>query len=219
MQNITKFFDTATRRDFSRDFLFRVQDIKFGDFGEGFDELDLVYAISASLPARTINNIEVPYRGLTFNVPGSVKYGNSAAYKIKFYCDAESNLYSKFVRESRRVFQDVAGPTNGPRNMDVAQGTTGDYRIAGLDAVITLQQLDKRLEAMRIINLIGVSIREVGALEYTMAEGKGDVIKFDVDLAYHYYTDEETPTTVDSGLTKGGISDGGGAGTRADSAN
>ena len=207
-QNITKFFDIATRRDFSRDFLFRVQDIRFGDFGTPINDDDLIYAISASLPARTINNIEVPYRGLTFNVPGSVKYGSSADYKIKFYCDASSNIYSKFIQESRRVFQDVAGPSNPPETMDVSQGTTGDYRIAGPGAVITLQQIDKRLETVRTINLFGVSIREVGPLEYTMAEGKGDVIKFDVSMAYHYYDDENNNVFgEDAGLTVGGISD------------
>lgn len=206
-QNITKFFDTAIRRDFSRDFLFRVAAIDFGDFGTPIAEEDLIYAISASLPSRSIQNIEVPYRGLTFNVPGSVKYGNSSDYKIKFYCDAASQIYANFVRETRRVFQDAAGPSNPP-NMDVSQGTTGDYRIAGPGAVITLHQIDKRLEVMRTINLIGVSIREVGPLEYAMAEGKGDVIKFDVSMAYHYYDDvNNDPFGGDAGLTVGGISD------------
>jgi len=214
-QNITKFFDTATRRDFSRDFLFRVEDIKFGDFGTSITEdQDLIYAISASLPSRTINNIEVPYRGLTFNVPGSVKYGSAADYKIKFYCDAASETYAKFVAESRRVFQDAAAGSglNMPENLDVSQGTTGDYRIAGQSAIITLSQIDKRLETVRTINLIGVSIREVGPLEYTMAEGKGDVIKFDVSLAYHYYTDTKAigQTQVEPDLKRAGVSDRGG---------
>jgi hypothetical protein len=210
-QNITRFFDQATKRDFSRDFLFRVADIKFGDFGTTILEEDLIYAISASLPSRSINNIEVPYRGLTFNVPGSVKYGSSADYKLKFYCDAASEIYTQFVQESRRVFQDAAGPSNPPVTVDVSQGTTGDYRIAGIDAVVTLQQLDKRLEVVRTINLIGVSIREVGSLEYTMAEGKGDVMKFDVGLAYHYYDDiNNAPFGIDNGLTQGSRSDGGG---------
>jgi hypothetical protein len=211
-QTITQFFQAATLRDFSRDFLFRVVEVKFGDGEEGFGPNDLIYATAASVPARTIENIPVPYRGLTFNVPGSVKYGNAEGYTIKFYCDAGSKIHSKFLRESRRVFQD-ADPSAGDNVIPGTRGTTGDYRVAGANATIVLHQIDKALESVRTYRLIGASIRDVGNLDYKISDGKGDVVSFEVKIAYHYYIDLEGQTLADKGINAMNIpSDGGGGG-------
>jgi hypothetical protein len=194
-QTITDFYSQAVARDFSRDFLFRIININFGGGSSNLSEQDLIYATAASIPSRTINNIEVPYRGLTFNVPGSVKYGSSADYKIKFYCDANADLYTNFIRESRRVFQDAdgTGDANRPPTAEGINGTTGDYRIAGQGAFIRFAQIDKALRPIKNFDLIGVSIREVGPIEYKIADGKGDVVSFDVSIAYHYYVDSTVP--------------------------
>lgn len=172
-QDITSFFERAVARDFSRDILFRVLGINIPGFT--LTEDDLVYAKSGSVPSRNIQNKTAPYGGLTFNVPGTVEYENAAAYQISFYCDARSDIHTKMYRESERVFSN-----NG----------TGDYNIGGPNDIISLAQLDKDLSPIKIYKLIGASIRNTGGLEYTFAEGTGEVISFDTTFAYHFYTVE-----------------------------
>ena len=58
----------------------------------------------------------------------------------------------------------------------------GYVAIPGLDLV----QLDKQLTKIAQYQLVGVSIREVGALAYDMTSS-GDIQNFDVTLAYHYW--------------------------------
>ncbi len=175
-QTIQTFFQEAIQRDFSRDFLFRVQNVNFGPGGPVLTDNDLVYAKSAILPARTISDIPVKYRGLEFHVPGSVTYGNAAGFSLEFYCDSDIRLREILLQESRRVFND--------------QTTTGDYRIAGSGASITLQHLNKSLLPVMEYKLIGCSIRDVGQMSHNMAEGNGAIAQFTVTMAYHYFTEE-----------------------------
>jgi hypothetical protein len=175
-QTIQTFFTEAIARDFSRDFLFRVQNVNFGSGGPVLTDSDLVYAKGATLPERTIGDVGVKYRGLEFHVPGSVTYGNAAGFSLDFYCDADIRLRQVLLEESRRVFDD--------------QTTTGDYNIAGKDASITLLQLDKRLQPIMEYKLIGCSIRQVGQIQYDIAGGSGTVTSFTATMAYHYFTEE-----------------------------
>ncbi len=175
-QTIQSFFQEAIQRDFSRDFLFRVQNVNFGPGGPVLTDNDLVYARAATLPERTINNTEVKYRGLGFQLPGSVTYGSAAGYQLEFYCDADVRLREILLNESRRVFND--------------QTTTGDYRISGPGASVTLQQLNKALLPIMEYKLIGCSIRQVGVMNYSMADGNGAVVNFNCTVAYHYFTEE-----------------------------
>ena len=70
-QNITNFYKVATQKKFSRDFQLRVSSFIVNNGTDLFGEDDLVYIKSASLPARRIENIQAPYMGLNFNVPGA----------------------------------------------------------------------------------------------------------------------------------------------------
>ena len=179
-QTIQTFFQEAIQRDFSRDFLFRVQNVNFGPGGPVLTDNDLVYARTAILPERTIGDIGVKYRGLEFHVPGSVTYGSANAFTLDFYCDSDIRLREILLAESRRVFND--------------QTTTGDYRIAGPGASITLQQINKALLPVMEYKLIGCSIRQVGSVQYSMADGSGQIANFSVTMAYHYFTEERVGT-------------------------
>ena len=93
-QTIQDFYTQAQVKDFARNNLFRVLNI---DFGDGSDvtigEEDLVYVTTASLPGKTIQEVTVPYMGLDFHVPGTVKYNQSEGYTLQFRADESYNLY------------------------------------------------------------------------------------------------------------------------------
>jgi len=171
-QTIRKFYKEAVSREFSRDFLFKVANLKVGKLE--IDEKDLTYVKAAKLPERTLANIDVKYMGVSFNLPGVPTYGEAAGYSLTFYCDAKSELHHKFLQESARTFNDGS--------------STGAYDIANDDSTISLMQLDKQLEPVRYFQLIGASIRKVGGIEYNIAEGTGAPVTFEVSFGYHYFT-------------------------------
>jgi hypothetical protein len=173
-QLISDFYRVASARDFQRDIQFRVLSISPGGTTTTFDENDLVYARSASLPARSINNVTTSYMGLNFNLPGVASYPDSASYSLTFYNDAKNNIRQKFEDWTRDTFNDT--------------NSTGNYFTPTQSSVIDLVQLDTKMEKVAQYQLIGVSIREVGGIKYDFSAGKGDIVSFDVKLAYHYFT-------------------------------
>jgi len=173
-QNIQSFYTQAAKRDFSRDFLFRVVRTQ----GVGLPDLtddDLVYAKTAKLPGRSIQNVEAQYMGLKFNIPGTAVYDSSDSYDIEFYLDAsQSDLRSKFEVASREIFNDGV--------------STGNYATPSVNNLIILSQLNKDLSPVGVYyNLVGAQLRKIGAIDYKMAEGKGDVISVTATMSYHYY--------------------------------
>jgi hypothetical protein len=179
-QTIANFYDRALAREFSRDFLFRVAGISFAAGADStFNDTELIYAKTATLPSRQITNVPTKYMGLQFNLPGVVLYPGSDNFRIKFYCDAASALRNKFLAESRRVFDESV--------------STGDYNIAGRGSIITLMQLDKQMEPVTKFTLLGASIREVGSINYNISDGTGQTAEFEVGIAYHFF-EEGRPT-------------------------
>lgn len=176
-QTIGNFYDRALAREFSRDFLFRVLNITFAG-GAIFNESELIYAKTATLPARGITNVQTKFMGLPFNIAGVATYPTNDSYVINFYCDAQSQLRNKFLAESRRVFNDAT--------------STGDYNIASRANSITLVQLDKALNPVTTFKLIGASVRNVGPINYSMAEGTGQPVAFDATVSYHFF-EENAP--------------------------
>jgi len=172
-QLIADFYRVASARDFQRDIHFRVLSISPGGTTQTFGEDDLVYARSATLPARAINNVTTSYMGLNFNLPGVVQYPNSANYQLTFYNDAKNNIRQKFEDWTRDTFNDA--------------NSTGNYFTPTQSSTIDLIQLDTQMEKVAQYQLVGVSIREVGGIKYDFSGGKGDVVQFDVGLAYHYF--------------------------------
>lgn len=172
---ITTFFQQAQSRQFARDFLYRVKQINLAG-GISFNgETDLVYARSATLPGRAIENKTVNYFGQQFNVPGKSTYTNSENFSIEFYHEEDISLRKKFEAASRAVF-----------NNDTS---TGEYGMPGPNDYITLSVLDKSLSETSTIKLIGASIRDIGEITHNIADGTGDIVTFPVTFSYHFYED------------------------------
>jgi len=172
---IQDFFTRAASRQFSRDFLFRVKQIDLVG-GVRFDgEDELVYARTAALPGRNIENKTVNYFGQDFQVPGRATYPGAEGYTVNFYHDEDCQLRTKLEAASRVVFNN--------------ETSLGQYGMPGNESVINLVQIDKELNDVRNIELVGASIREISPVEYDIAGGTGEVLNFDVTFAYHFYRD------------------------------
>jgi hypothetical protein len=173
-QLITDFYRVAANREFARDYNFRVLNINTGGVSNiTFDNDDLVYVKTATLPERSITNVTVPYMGLNFNVPGNATYPGSDAYTLTFYADAKSQIRQKFEQWSQDVFNDAT--------------STGNYFSPKQTAVIDLVQLDNQMNKIAQYQLVGVSVRSVGPLAYNIAEGTGNTVEFTATLSFHYW--------------------------------
>jgi hypothetical protein len=176
---ITDFFDKAVGRQFARDFLFRVKQIDIAGSSPStkisFDgEEELVYARTASLPGRTIENKTVNYFGQQFNIPGKSTYTNSENFTIEFYHDESVNLRGQFEAASRAVFDNDT--------------SLGEYGVPESGDRISLVALDRRLQEVAGVDLVGASIRDIGEISYAIADGSGEVMTFPVTFSYHFYT-------------------------------
>ena len=171
---IQNFFSRAAIKQFARDFLFRVKEIDIeGVSLVGND--DLVYARSAQLPGRDIENKTVQYYGQNFNVPGKSTYPGSEGYSIEFYHDEDIDLRSKFEKASRAVFDNTT--------------SLGEFGMPGAESVINLDVIDKELKPVKSIELVGASIRSIAPIDYSIADGTGEILTFAVTFAYHFYND------------------------------
>ena len=173
-QTITDFYRVAQDRDFTRDFQFRVLNIQAGETSDvTFDEDDLVYIRTATMPGKAITNQNVPYMGLTFRVPGSVTYNSSDGWAVQFYADANSKLRQVFEQYSKDIFDDAT--------------STGNYNAPKPTSLIDLVQLDTQLEEVAQYQLVGAYPTSVGDLAYSMAEGTGAALTLDINFAYQFW--------------------------------
>lgn len=168
-QGIRNFHEVAGRRDFFRQNLFRV--INFG--GNRFGDDQLIYIESTTLPSKAINNIQVPYMGLQFNVPGTVQYTNSASWSVNIRMDAALDIRDRLEDWMRSIFDDA--------------DSTGDYSIPdGDDGTTTLILLDKKGSAIRTYDLFGCYLTNLG--DFTLNVGTaGDIVTAPATIAYQYW--------------------------------
>jgi hypothetical protein len=184
--NIENFFNQASQKQFARDFLFRVKQINITGLSLN-GETDLLYARTASLPGRDIENKVVNYSGQAFNIPGKSTYPGAESYSIEFFADQGMDLRTKFERASRILFNN--------------EDTTGNICMPGNESIITLDVLQipcqrgvnvtsgGSLEVIKTIELVGASLRTISPMEYSIADGTGEILNLTATFAYHFYRD------------------------------
>jgi hypothetical protein len=164
---IQNFYSAAQKKEFARDFQFRVASL--GPYAED----DLLYIKTATLPGMTLQNQQVPYMGLDFNVPGSVKYDGSDSWEVTFWCDEALNIRNKAEGWLREIFNDAT--------------STGKYGVPVERA--TMMLLGKNLETIRTFTFFGIYLVTLGAIEYNKT-GTGEPLEFSATLAYQYWREE-----------------------------
>jgi hypothetical protein len=167
---IENFYNVAANNDFARTNLFRVT--RLGD--QRFEDAELLYVESTTLPGRSITNIPVPFMGLVFNVPGTATYNNSGAYSVTFRIPQGLSVRRKFEQWSREIFNDI--------------DSSGEYSIPS-NAVTNQMEMvliDKKGEALRTYTFYGVYCQNIGDINLDITTA-GEIMKQQVTLAYQYW--------------------------------
>jgi hypothetical protein len=182
--DINTFYNIATQKQFARDFFMRIKQITLP--GLSLDgETDLVFAKTATLPGRNIENKQVKYAGQNFNLNGSATYPGSESYSIEFYHSQDLDLRTKLEKASRTAFNN--------------ETTTGQMCMPGSESYIILDLLGvpcgtgnaggQGLQIIKQIKLIGAAIKDIGEVGYQIADGTGEVLSIPCTFSYHWYED------------------------------
>lgn len=182
--DINTFYNIAGQKNFSRDFFMRVKQIR----AVGIDldgENELVFAKTASLPGRDIENKQVNFSGQTFNLNGKSSYPGSESYAITFYADQDMDLRTKLEKMSRASFDN--------------ESTTGQMCMPGPESFMILDVLKipcgqgnqggQGFETIKTIKLVGVNLRTIGEISYSIADGTGEILEMNTGWSYHWYED------------------------------
>jgi hypothetical protein len=167
-QNISDFYRSVQSKDFARQFQFRVAQLANTNFGEE----TLIYLETASLPGRSINNVQVPFMGLNFNVPGTASYPGSESYAVTFRCDQNYDIRSTLENATFNTFDDAT--------------SSGNYNIARNSSVISLNLLGKAGNTVRQYTLYGAYVVSVGDISYNLGDN-GTIQTVPATLAYQYW--------------------------------
>ena len=171
-QGIKQFYTQAQERGFSRDFQLKVTQWQFQKQSL-FTESELVYIKTVDLPSKKIENIEAPYMGLKFNVPGVVTYPNSSSWSITFYADKNLDLRTRLEAA-----------------MDLTYNNYGDNQnltnVPTKDSLIELALVDDNINKIRTYKLVGAYITDLGSINYKLT-GNGAIQEIKATVAYQYW--------------------------------
>ena len=179
-QNISDFYRSVQQKDFARQFQFRLVQLANTNFGED----TLIYVETATLPGRSITNVQVPFMGLQFNIPGTATYPGSESYAVTFRCDQDYNIRAALENATFNTFDDGT--------------STGDFNIARNSSVITMNLLNKSGSTVRQYTLYGAYVVSVGDLSYNLGDS-GTIQTVPTTLAYQYWrvtTTGSSPTVL-----------------------
>lgn len=192
--SIQKFYQSAVANDFARQFQFRVDQMYLGlpagnvAMGGTSPETTLInwkyedpgetiYIETAALPGRIVNNIPVPFMGLSFNVPGAASFPGSANYAVRFRCDQNYAIRNQLEKALVDLF-------------NISQ-TAGNYPIPAPNNYLTFTLFGKTQDGVvpkpvRTYTLVGVYVQSLQDAQYDVKDN-GTVAMIDAVLAYQYW--------------------------------
>ena len=171
-QTIRDFYSNATSRGFARDFQFRITTFDVNGIPSLRDD-DLVFLKTANLPGKIINTTAVPFMGLDFQIPGSVKFDKNNAWAVTFYCTQDYNLRSMLEDSMSNTFdQGVSVGNMEPRNLD--------------ENKIVLSLIDDQLNEIKTYTLLGAFVTQLDEISYDLTKS-GGVQEVKATIAYQYW--------------------------------
>ena len=136
----------------------------------------LIYARAAAYPGRVIEDMPVNFYGHEYHLAGRALYPSAGSYTVEFYVPGDLSVrevWEKGSRDSHEMGEGITGIDKGEYVILEPQGE----KTGGLGGGVG-----------RSIKLHGAQIREIGDINYLIADGTGEVVVFSVTFAYQYYT-------------------------------
>lgn len=175
-QGLQDFYQQAQKRGFARDFQFRV--IQIG--GSKLKDEDFVLIKTATLPGRDMQIQQVPFMGVSFNIPGSPIFTGSDNWDVTFHATQDFLIRDEFEKLQSDIFDMQKVGTIG-------KGGVSNLSLPGVERTIQLDLIGDNLTTIRSYFLIGCFIRSVSEISYDL-QGAGKPVDFKAGLSYQYWT-------------------------------
>jgi hypothetical protein len=179
--SIQNFYGSAVQNDFARLFQFRVLNITMnnGAVNYQYNGGPAIYVETANLPGRAVNNIQVPFMGMQFNVPGTTSYPGSNNYPVVFRADQSYAIRDGLEKLLVNTFH--------------IGNTAGLYNTPGQNNTLTMQLFGKSSgdstgpRSVRTYTLYGVYLVGLADTLYDVKD-TGTIATINATLAYQYWT-------------------------------
>ena len=185
-QGIQDFYFNAQRRGFARDYQLRVAQIG----GTIFNDSDLVFIKTTTLPSRKIEVHQLPFQGLQFNLPGTAMYEGSNNWSVTFHATQDFGIRNELERLSLDTMDEQK---QGP----VGRGGVGNLSLPGGERMIQLDLINDQMQIIRTYYLVGCFVVDVGEMGYDLT-GNGKPLEIKATLAYQYWT--RAPIKLSNGI-------------------
>ena len=140
-----------------------------------------VYATTYSVPGRSINNIQLPYQGFNFNIPGMVAYDQPNPWTINFKTPGDYLVRNALERWSFAVVSD--------------ETSCGAFHIPCPDTTIDIAIISPKCTILRVYRLHGVYPQSISNIEYD--QSNVEITNFSANFHYQYW---RLVNNYDSGL-------------------
>jgi len=183
-------YNVFQRHDFSRSFQLRFLDIQtsapsnvneqlrlelLGPDGGGLSQIANVagfngryYITSMVVPGRTIQNIDVPYQGFQFKLPGQVSYDSPNPWTLTFRTAGDYLVRNALERLSFATAND--------------ETSCGAFNLPCKNNIITIGVLDPKCRIIRAYDLHGFYIQNISEIQYNQENMEGTTFT----AAFHY---------------------------------
>jgi hypothetical protein len=172
--SIKKAYDVFKRHDFSRSFQLRILDV--GDAVPSYVRSELigqegrVYATSYNVPGRSVGNIDIPYQGFNFKLPGQVAYENNP-WVVNFRTPGDYLVRNAFERWSFATAND--------------ETSCGMFNMPCENSSIDIAVMSPKCEVIRVYRLHGVYLSNISEIVYNQETAEGTT--FSAALHYQYW--------------------------------
>ena len=169
--SIKKAYETFKQHDFSRSFQLRILDMNnVPDYVEReiIASEGRLYATTFVVPGRTIQNIDVPYQGFQFKVPGQVAYDSPNPWAITFKTPGDYLVRNALERWSFETAND--------------ETACGRFNLPCENTTIDIAVLSPKCEVIRVYRLHGVYIQNVSEIQYNQENVENTTFT----AAFHY---------------------------------
>jgi len=195
--SIKQAYDVFKQHDFSRTFQLRILDVNnVPDYvrQELINSEGRLYATTYVVPGRSIQNIEIPYQGFQFKLPGQVAYDSPNPWSITFRTPGDYLVRNALERWSFETAND--------------ETSCGRFNLPCENTTIDIAVLSPKCEIIRVYRLHGVYIQNISEIQYNQEQNEGTT--FTAAFHYQYWRPAQGFDTgsVDSTLVNDALIDG-----------
>ena len=192
--SIKKAHEVYRKHDFSRTFQLRILDV--GDGVPSYVRKELItdegrlYATSFAVPGRSVGNINVPYAGFNFHIPGQVAYDKGNPWVVNFKTAGDYLVRNALERWSFETAND--------------ETACGKFGMPCENSTIDIAVLSPKCEILRVYRLHGVFLVDVGEIAYN--QETAETTTFTASFAYQFW---RPAGGFDTGSVESGAGDNG----------